>query len=138
MIKLAIFKGKSFIHFRTMSNYLRLRNYGSREDAPKAEKNTCFVNTSLQLMNSIPDCRKYFVEKRYKTQDSQQLPICDQISAIFRTSPNVSNSAGSLRELIGGINGYGYLNDGEQQDMASFFTILLDEIDKEITAATGQ
>ena len=123
-----------------MSNYLRLRNFPNvPNQAPTAETEICFVNASLQLMNSLPRCRRYFAEKKYRTQDSphQQFPICDDISAIFRTSTNISNGAGSLREKIASINGWGYLTVG-QQDMTLFFTILLDEIDKEIIRVTGQ
>ena len=121
-----------------MTNYLRLRNFPKIQgQAPTAETEICFVNASLQIINSLPECRRYFVEKRYQTQDSQQqFPICDDISAIFKTSTNISNGAGSLREIISSINGYGYLKVG-QQDMTAFLTILLDEIDKETTRLTG-
>ena len=54
-----------------MSNYLRLRNFPKVQgQAPTAETEICFVNASLQLLNSLPECRRYFVEKQYKTQDS--------------------------------------------------------------------
>ena len=128
-----------YILFRSMSNYLRLRNFPKIQgQAPTVETEICFVNASLQLMNSLPECRRYFVEKQYKTQDSQQrFPICDDVSAIFRTPNTISNGAGSLRQLIASINGWGYLGVG-QQDMTQFLTILLDEIDKEITRFSGQ
>ena len=121
--------------------YLRLFNTTSKRHPKVSERNVCFVNSSLQLINSIPAVRRYFVDKQFRsdTKEAHQFPISDQISELFRASPDIVSSAGEVRELVAGsCNEYGYLNKGDHQDLTAFLLILLDLIDKEMINATGQ
>ena len=118
--------------------YLRLFNTTSKRHSKVSERNACFVNGSLQLINSVPDVRSYFVEEKFRTDDSQQFPICDQISEIFRASTDIVSSAGKVRELVASSRPeYGYLNKGDHQDLTVFLMIMLDLIDKEMIDSTG-
>ena len=118
--------------------YLRLFNTTLKRHPKVSERNVCFVNGSLQLLNSVPDIRRYFVEEQFRTDDLQQFPICDQISEIFRASPDIVSSAGKVRELVANsCKEYGYLNKGDHQDLTVFLMIMLDLIDKEMIDSTG-
>ena len=79
------------------------------------EKNICFINSSLQLLYALPEVRGYFAEKKYRTDPDQAFPICDQISAIFRSS-GATTSAGSLRVEVGKVGDLSRFSNGEQQD----------------------
>ena len=118
--------------------YLRLFNTTLKRHPIVSERNVCFVNSSLQLINSVPDVRRYFVEDKFRTDESQQFPICDKISEIFRASTDTVSSAGKVRELVASsCLEYGYLNKGDHQDLTAFLLIMLDLIDKEMKDATG-
>ena len=122
--------------------YLRLFNTTSKRHHKVSERNVCSVNGSLQLINSVPDIRRYFVEEQFRTDnddDSQQFPICDQISEIFKASTDVVSSAGKVRELVANSRPeYAYLNRGDHQDLTVFLMIMLDLINKEMIDSTGQ
>ena len=51
----------------------------------KDEKNLCFVNTSLQLLYSIPEVRDFFKGRKYRTEYKGRLPVSDEIYRIFKT-----------------------------------------------------
>ena len=65
-----------------------INNSGLRE-----ENNLCFVNTSLQLLYSIPEIRDFFKNKAYKTDLTARLPLSDEISRIFKTEGRYKTSA---------------------------------------------
>ena len=118
-----------------MTSFFKLRNNtGQREEA-----NICFLNASLQALNSIDFCREYFVNRDFDP-GNLKFPICDEISRIFKFSnSNFVTSAGTLRALIGGLDGgsYNYYNDGTQQDSCAFLQLLINIIDTEIDSVTG-
>ena len=58
----------------------------------EAEKNLCFVNASIQLLHSIPDVKDFFKEKVYRLNYKERLPVCDEISRIFKTEGNFRTS----------------------------------------------
>ena len=102
------------------------------------EQNICFLNSVVQLLHSLPDCREYFLNKKYKTTNERQLfPICDEISIIFRFSGGLS-SVGSLRQKLGNAPGCSYFNDGTQQDAGALLLALLDLVNTEIQSVSGR
>ena len=67
----------------------------------EAEKNLCFVNATLQLLHSIPDVKVFFKQKEYRLNYIERLPVCDEISRIFRTEGKFRTSTAELRRLTG-------------------------------------
>ena len=51
----------------------------------RSEKNLCYVNTELKLLYSIPDVKDFFVSKKYRENYQEKLPICDELSRMFKT-----------------------------------------------------
>ena len=96
------------------------------------EKNLCFVNTSLQLLYSIPEVRDFFKDKAYKTDLKARLPTADEISRIFRTEGRCKTSAAELRRLTGQYHGREDICNGSQQDMMEFTSLLLESIEQEL------
>ena len=97
----------------------------------KEEKNLCFVNTSLQLLYSIPEIRDSFNDKAYKTDLTARLPISDEISRIFKTKGRCKTSAAELRRLTGQYHRRVDICNGSQQDMLEFTTLLLESLEQE-------
>ena len=103
----------------------------------RGESNICFLNASLQALNSLDSFREFFVNRDFDPGE-KKFPICDEIARLFRANPDSIQSAKELRRLIGegpGCSGY---NDGSQQDASGFLMVLLDLISKEIKKVTGQ
>ena len=119
-----------------MTSFFKLTN----NTGQPAENNICFLNASLQALNSVDFCREFFVNRSFDPGDLK-FPICDEISRIFKfSSSNFVTSAGTLRALIGTLDGgsYSYYNDGSQQDSSAFLQLLLNIIDTEIVSVTGR
>ena len=101
------------------------------------EQNICFLNASLQALNSFESCREFFINRDYDPGDLS-VPICDEIGKLFRGDAEAIRSAGRLRKLIGlkeGCQGY---NDGTQQDAGALILILLNLVSEEIKTVTGK
>ena len=96
------------------------------------ERNLCFVNSSLQLLYSIPDIKDFFGSKNYRENDTGKLPVADEMSRIFRTKGEFPVSAAELRRLIGQYHKRSDIYDGSQQDMEEFTRLLLECIEKEL------
>ena len=86
----------------------------------ESEANLCFVNSALQLLNSIAEFKQYFVNKGYRQGFPEKLPISDELSRIFLTDGTFATSAAQLRLLVGTSSGKYYLCDGSQQDILEF------------------
>ena len=67
----------------------------------KDEKNLCFVNTSLQLLYSIPEVRHFFKDRIYRTGYKGRLPVSDEIFRIFKAEGQSRTTASELRRLVG-------------------------------------
>ena len=86
----------------------------------KAEKNLCFVNSTLQLRYSILDWRDFFEQKEYIQNQAERLPVFDEISRIFKSEGKFRTSATELRRLTGQYYRRVDICDGVQQDMEEF------------------
>ena len=101
----------------------------------RSERNLCFVNSALQLLNSIPEFRDLFKSKTYRLNciKNEKLPFSDELSRLFNFSGNSSTSAAALRSLIATSSKKPYLCDGSQRDIAEFIEIMLEELEKELS-----
>ena len=99
------------------------------------EKNLCFVNSALQLLNSINELKNLFVSKRYRKNLHDTSPISDELSRLFSLEGKVTGSAGALRHMVGQSSGKHYLYGGSQQDVCEFLEILFEELAKELSEA---
>ena len=93
----------------------------------------CFVNTALQLLNSIPDFKSFFASRGYRQHFSGKLPISDELCRIFQTDGGFVTPAAVLRQLVGVSSQKHYLYDGSQQDTQEFHLTLLDALQSELT-----
>ena len=108
-----------------------LSNFGS-----PLERNICYINSSLQLLHSIPMIRNLLKKKAYSATPETLTPLCDEISRIFNYEGDVT-SAGTLRQLLGAKEGLAYVMGGEQEDAALFLRKLLDQILNEVDPDVG-
>ena len=101
----------------------------------KSERNICFINTALQLLHSVPRMKRFFQMREYRlsTEGKKKMQICDEIARIFSSDGSLSSTAAELRRLVATKSGRNYLNDGTQQDTVEFLTILLQEVEEEIS-----
>ena len=94
------------------------------------EQNICFVNSTIQLLCSIPMVREYFQYQIYSTDPYRTYNISSEINQLF-TRTGIASSA-RLRMLIGRKRGLQRFMDGSQQDAVDFLHILINELEKEI------
>ena len=106
-------------------NLVNNNGYGS--------SNICFLNTALQLLNSIPDFKSFFTSREYRQDFSGKLPISDELCRIFEADGGFVTSAAVLRQLVGVSSQKHYLYDGSQQDTQEFHLTLLDALQKGLT-----
>ena len=111
---------------------IRLRNNTSY-----TEKNLCFVNSSLQLLNSIEEFREIFTSGSYQQYAIGNTPIWNEMSRLFKFSGSSSASASALRILVASKSEQPSLCDGSQQDIVEFIEILLRELEKELSPVMG-
>ena len=114
-----------------MEHILRLVN----NSGLKSEKNLCYVNTAIQLMNSIPSLKKFFKQNEYrlKGEETRKMKICDELSKLFNAGGEIISSTAELRRLVGSAARKPCFLDGTQQDILDFLFTLLIEVDKEIS-----
>ena len=105
----------------------------------ESTKNLCFVNTSLQMLYSLPEVRSFFVNQHYKVNQDQSanFKICNEVSRIFKSAGHFSISAATLRLLVGCESQNEEICNGSQQDITLFIRLLLQEIEKELTELDG-
>ena len=114
------------IHFYFQTNMpLPLTN--SHSDA---ETNICFVNSSIQLLCSIPFIREFFQLEMYSISPQRSYKLCSEMKRLFCRKG--SSSAAILRMLIGSKRGLFRFMDYSQQDAVDFLLNLINEIEKEL------
>ena len=101
----------------------------------KTERNLCYVNASLQLLFSLKEFRDFFKSYQYKLNYQEKMPVCEELSRIFRTDGRFRTTAAELRRLV--RNHYNRLdiNDGMQQDLEEFHRMILEMLEKELSNA---
>ena len=64
----------------------------------KSEKNLCFVNTALQLLNSVPRMNTFFKMREYRLpgEKTKQMKICEEVTRLFNTVGSFTSSAAAL------------------------------------------
>ena len=105
----------------------------------ESTRNLCFVNTSLQMLYSLPEVRSFFVNQHYKINQEQSadFKICNEISRIFKSAGQFLISASTLRLLVGCESQNEEICNGSQQDITLFLRLLLQQIEKELTELDG-
>ena len=100
-----------------------------------SEKNLCFVNTALQLLNCVPRMNTFFKMREYRLPNEQtkQMRVSEEVTRLFNTAGNFTSSAAELRRLVATKSGRHYLKDGSQQDAIEFLVTLLQEVENEIS-----
>ena len=116
-----------------MENLRLINNSGIQQ-----EKNICFVNSSLQLLHSLPEVRNFLSNEEYKINEHINSPICNEMSSIFKTAGKFIASAATLRYLVGERSGNADINNGTQQDMTHFLRHLLHQIEIELSQCPGE
>ena len=111
-----------------MSHLKLVNNTGQSSEA-----NLCYVNSTLQLLNIIPEIKALFVSKEFRKTFPGRLPISDELSRILSTDGKFSTSAAQLRFLVGTSSGRNHFCDGSQQDLSEFLRALLLELEKELS-----
>ena len=91
-------------------------------------QNLCFVNSSLQLLNSIREFREIFTSGSYKKYAIGKTPISNEMSRLFKYGGKGSTSASALRHLVASKSEQPPLSNGSQQDIVEFMEILIQEI----------
>ena len=97
----------------------------------KTTWNLCFVNASIQTIHRITDLKDYFKSLVY--EDSDNLPVCREITRIFKSEGKSLESTSKLRKLVGESSGLIYMSDGSQQDLMHFHDLLLTSVYSELT-----
>ena len=72
--------------------------------------NLCFVNATVQTIYGITELRDYFKSLNY--EDPVNLPICREITRIFKSEGKSIESTSRLRKLVAESSGQVYLADG--------------------------
>ena len=108
-------------------SHLRLRN----NTGISSERNLCFVNSIVQVLDNIPEFKEYFTSRHYKLNFKGELPISDELSRLLSFKANISTSAATLRRLVSRASKKPNLADGSQQDACEFLDILLQELRNE-------
>merc|ERR1711874_67127 len=115
-------------HTRNMAP-LKLVN---RLGAHKTERNLGCVNAILQMLKSVPEIEKMFQSKSYSVGCNKDMPICEEISELFRAGKNEERSAAYLRMLIRKNTAEVFPCFGEEQDLFVFFRIIHQAVRKEL------
>ena len=104
---------------RTMR--LCLRNY----------RNSCFINSSIQLLYSIRDVRNLFTTGLIGSPAEH--PVTGELGRLFREAGQVVNSACRLRYLVAQSTGDFRFNQGSEEDSSEFLTTLLGVLQAELS-----
>ena len=93
-------------------------------------ENLCYVNASLNLLNSCKDFSYFIQRKIYLEPDNllQNFPVSEELSKIFT---GAVSSAIILRTLVATKSNKPHLHSWDQQDITEFHRTLLDVLTEE-------
>jgi len=123
------------IHHTISMGPLRLVD---RIGAHKMERNLSCINAILQMLKSIPEIENIFATQSYKTGCKDNMPICDEISGLFRAKNTEEITAAYLRMLIRKSTVEAFQCFGEQQDLFILFKIISEAVQKELNYSNTQ
>ena len=86
------------------------------------ERNICFVNSTIQLLYSIPLIREFFQYEMYSTVSHKTYRLCTEITKLF--TRNKIQSTATLRILLGSKQELYRFLDGTQQAFHLYFATL--------------
>ena len=90
------------------------------------------------MLKSIPEIENIFATQSYKTGCKDNMPICDEISGLFRAKNTEEITAAYLRMLIRKSTVEAFQCFGEQQDLFIFFRIISEAVQKELNYSNTQ
>ena len=101
----------------------------------RSEKNLCYVNSALQLINNIPRLKSFFVERQFRLvgEEKRTMKIANELARLLSSGESSLCSAAELRRLVGTSSRKPHFIDGTQQDISEFLLTLLQEVEKEIS-----
>ena len=93
-------------------------------------ENLCYVNTTLNLLNSCKDFSYFIQQKVYLEPDNllQNFPVSEELSKIFT---GAVSSATILRSLVATKSNKPHFHTWDQQDITEFHRTLLDVLAEE-------
>ena len=114
-----------------MENTLRLNN----NSGFIGDKNSCFVNTAIQIFIKIPRIQKLFKTRGYRIMEDKKrkMPVCDELFRLINMKGAMTTSAAELRRLVGELSKKPHLKDGSQQDVLEFLLALSEQVKAEIS-----
>ena len=113
---------------------IAIMSFGLSNFSSQKERNICYINAILHLLNSVSMIRNLLQKKGYKTRADSVTPICDEVSRIFNYEG--VTSAAALRELLGTKENLGFVLNQQQEDasllMRKFLDLIVVESDPDI------
>ena len=92
------------------------------------KNNACFINTSLQVLFSIPDVRHYISAF---SGSSVLQPVTSELARMFREAGR-SATACRLRNQLAQATGDERFNIGSEEDSSEFLAVLLSVVEREV------
>ena len=90
--------------------------------------NSCFINTSLQLLFAIEEFREYILKFSGSRFDQ---PVTSELSSLFRPQPGRLTSACGLRYWVAQSMGDQRFNRGTEEDSTEFLLTLFMVLERE-------
>ena len=109
------------------------QNHLCQNQSLYCEKNLCFVNLTVQLLDSINIFQDFFTSNDWINLSEKQThgKILTELEFIFSSKRKVATSAGTLRHLVANAAENPEIGNGQMKDAAEFLGLMLTEIEKE-------
>ena len=130
------------------SSYLNYFSKGSVTSLPTGVcglvnlGNTCFINSALQCMASVPTLTNYFLSGSYKSELNRKTKLGGMLSTLFasllqqrwRDGMHVARPV----ELVNHIWRYSHFSPRSQNDSQEFLAYFLDQLHEDLNRAEGK
>ena len=96
-------------------------------------RNSCYINTGLQILFLILKIRNFFLNKLYLHPSKKgNQPVCEALFSIFSQPGRVQNVESLRSKMAESYPNYAHFNSSMMWDAEEFLLALLDCIDQEI------
>ncbi|KAL9537223.1 hypothetical protein MBANPS3_011971 [Mucor bainieri] len=93
--------------------------------------NTCFLNSVLQSLSSLPKLQQY-LDQVNTAHSASRLPVTQSLLKTLRLLSQPSNNAFKPTDIVNVLGKYRNLLNKEQQDAQEIYQILVNELDYEV------